>query len=166
MTESIQTPDLHYLRAALGWLELGNLREAAAELELVAPALANHPDVLEMRWQIEARAKRWETCLKLAEAIIKRAPASAIGWIHRSYALHEMQRTAEARDELKPVAGRFPEELTIPYNLACYECKLGNLTQAREWLGKVFSSGQQAEWKATAMADEDLKPLWAVISKL
>jgi len=36
-------------KAAQGWLELGNLAEASAELERLEPQLRTHPDVLELR---------------------------------------------------------------------------------------------------------------------
>jgi hypothetical protein len=44
--------DQHHLRAAEGWLELGDWRSANEELESVTAALRAHPDVLAMRWQV------------------------------------------------------------------------------------------------------------------
>src|SRR5438552_14861639 len=126
MADAIPQPDSHHLLAAQGWLELGNVVEAAAELKKISSALNLHPMVLEIRWQIHARAKQWSECVELAAAIIRADPTAAMGWIHRSYALHEMKRSTEARDGLLSVAALFPEELTISYNLACYECALGN----------------------------------------
>ena len=164
--EEVQLPDRRHILAAQGWLELGATAEASAELDQINPALVNHPEVLEIRWQIHGRAKRWNDCVMLASEMIKADPTMALGWIHRSYALHELRRTAEARDGLLSVIGIFPEELTIPYNLACYECTLGNLGKAREWLKKIFSTAQAARWKATALKDLDLKPLWQIIPKL
>ena len=49
-----------------------------------------------------------------------------------------MNRTLEAWDNLLPVAGKFPEVGTIPHNLACYACRLGNLEQAQSWLEKAM----------------------------
>ena len=46
--KALEPPDSHYVSAATGWLELGNSREAAAELEAVAPALGRHPAVLQI----------------------------------------------------------------------------------------------------------------------
>ena len=42
--------DLHHLRAAEGWLELGDWHSANEELENVTRELRAHPDVLAMRW--------------------------------------------------------------------------------------------------------------------
>ena len=43
----LEHPDVHHLRAAQGWLELGNHLEADKELDEIAPELRAHPDVLD-----------------------------------------------------------------------------------------------------------------------
>lgn len=43
----LEHPDVHHLRAAQGWLELGNHLEADKELERITPQLRAHPDVLD-----------------------------------------------------------------------------------------------------------------------
>ena len=53
---------------------------------------------------------------------------------------------------------RFPEEATIPFNLACYACQLGRLDEAREKLAKAV--GMEPAFKKTALEDEDLKAIW------
>src|ERR1019366_7815155 len=89
-------PDLHHLRAASGWLELGNPFEANEALEEITPRLRVHPDVLEIRWQIYSKEKKWEACVDMAVAVIKLAPEKHDGWIHQTFALHELKRTEEA----------------------------------------------------------------------
>jgi hypothetical protein len=46
LVKPLDLPDIHHLRAAQGWLELGNHLEANEELEKIAPALRAHPSVL------------------------------------------------------------------------------------------------------------------------
>ncbi len=46
------------------------------------------------------------------------------------------------------------------YNLACYECQLGNLKEAREWLKQAFNLGDAKQMKLAALDDPDLQPLW------
>src|SRR5260370_41444926 len=116
----LEHPDELHLKAAQGWIEPGSYLEANEQLEKIRPHLRAHPDVLELRWHIFAKAQRWDACVDLAGAIIKLDPNRPDAWIHRSFALHEMKRTQEAFDQLLPVADRFPEVWTIPYNLACY----------------------------------------------
>ena len=93
MIPALQPPASHHVQAAQGWLELGNPLEANEELEKVTPTLRVHPDVLEVRLQIYAQAKKWDVCVDLAESIVQQAPERVFGWVQRSFALHELKRT-------------------------------------------------------------------------
>ena len=158
--------DLHHLNAAEGWLGLGDWRSADDELAELTPELRAHPDVLEVRWQVHAVAKRWEACVQIATTLAELAPDRPSGWIHRSFALHELKRTQEALDNLLSVVARFPKDATMPYNLACYECQLGRLAEARRWLAAAFKLAGSAQTKSMALQDEDLRPLWEHIGEL
>ena len=156
----LEHPDSLHLQAAQGWLELGNHLEADAELEKITPQLRAHPMVLTVRWEIYAAAKKWEAALDIAAALIQLDPEDPMGWVHRSYALHELKRTTEARDNLLRVSDNFPLSATVRYNLACYECQLGRLEQAKNWLERAFQLGDARMMKLAALVDPDLEPLW------
>ena len=68
--------------------------------------------------------------------------------------------TAEAREGLLAVVERFPADATMHYNLACYECQLGNMPGAREWLERAFALDGSDAFKRMALDDPDLDPLW------
>ncbi len=159
----LQPPDNHHLSAAEGWLELGNSREALAELERITVAQQNRLEVLGTRWSITADLKLWDECVGIATRIVELAPKNVFGWIHRSYALHEMKRTQEARDLLLPAVRRFPKNETIPYNLACYECQLGNEAGARQWLKRAMVRSDPEGIRQQALEDPDLQSLWPEI---
>jgi tetratricopeptide (TPR) repeat protein len=149
----LEHPDSFHLQAAQGWLELGNDHEANEELEQITPELRSHPDVLEVRWHIYAHAKKWEVCVDLAGAIIKLVPEKPFGWIHRSFALHELKRTQEAFDLLMPVAKDFPKVWTITYNLACYCAQLGRLKECEQWFNKAMAIDEQTVRRAALVQD-------------
>lgn len=155
----LEPPDSHYWNAAQGWLGLGDWRAAAHELAQLGADQQQHPEVLMVRWAIEAAAGQWEASLDTASALIQVAPEQVFGWLHRSYALHELQRTPEARDNLLPVLERFPDDATLRYNLACYECQLGRLDLARQWLDRAFALDGAGQFKRLALTDPDLTPL-------
>lgn len=157
--------DIHHLNAAKGWLGLGSTSEAAEELEQINPRLQRHPDVLAVRWHLLATQKLWERALAVARDLVDADPMSAHGWIDQSFALHELNRTAEAREKLLIVVERFPDALTVPYNLACYCCQLGNETEARAWIHRAVQVGGRAEVQQMALGDADLRPLWGWIQK-
>src|SRR5438445_4948190 len=131
-------PDSHHLNAAIGWLELGNPAEAKVELAKISPAKQRHRDALAVVWRICAAEKNWAGSLKAARKRVQAEPDDASGWIHQSYSLHELKRTREALDLLRSAVEKFPGISTIPYNLACYACQLGDLEQARNWLAKAI----------------------------
>ena len=164
--KELEFHDRRHLEAAEGWLGLGNQIEAFEELEQISPQLRVHPDVLELRWQIYAKEKKWEACVNIARAIAKLAPSHPNGWFHLAYSLHELKRTKEARHVLIPIVDKFPKEYLMRYNLACYECQLGNLKEALRWLEKTIELADKNEVKLMALNDHDLEPLWANIGEI
>lgn len=155
----LESPDIHHLNAAEGWLGLGNAVEAQVELEKMAPASRNHPDVLRVQYHVHERTKDWERAAETGQVLCQIAQESPFGWIHLAYALHELKRTREAYDVLAPMVDRFPEEYVIRYNLACYSCQLGNLDEARAWLEKAISLAGPETIKQMALKDPDLEKL-------
>ena len=161
----LDLPDIHYLRAAEGWFELGDGGEALHELDSISPGEKNHPAVLELRFEILAKKGEWDACRDIAEVITKCAPANAGGWLHLAYATRRASGGTEqgAYDILHRVVEKFPNEPTIPYNLACYVCQLGRLSDARRWLKRAFAVGNVTQLKLMALSDRDLEPLWKEI---
>ena len=162
----LKPPDSHYLNGAVGWCELGNFAEARAELHRISAPNRDHPHVLAEEWRIYATEKHWLPALEVARRLIEVAPDIPAGWINQSYSLHELKLTQEARNQLAPVAEKFPVVSTIPYNLACYACQLGNLEEARQWLARTIQIRGKEEIKQMALADPDLQPMWDEIKKL
>ena len=160
----LEWPAPHHLNATLGWLMLGDVTEARAEFEKLSAASRERPQVRSVEWSLLARERRWEEAVVTAEAQLAATPDDPEPWIHRSYALHELQRTREAFDLLLPAAERFPKESTIPYNLACYTCQLDDLPGARRWFARALTFGkspvEMLDRLRAALQDADLQPLW------
>jgi tetratricopeptide (TPR) repeat protein len=157
--KKIKPPDSHHLKAAEGWLELGNHLEANEELENITASDRAHPDVLELRWQIYIEEEKWEASALIGGVIVELAPERHTGWIYRSFALHRMNQTQEAYDLLYPAAEKFPKIWTVPYNLACYAARLNRIDEAEIWLRKAMTIDQKLT-QTTAINDPDLEPLW------
>jgi tetratricopeptide (TPR) repeat protein len=166
--QTLGPPDTFFLSAAIGWYELGNLAEAKAELEQIAPAQQDHPDVLEAGWLIHARRQDWARALVIAERLVNVAPRRATGWLHRAYALrrHQDGSLQAAWDALLPAYPEFPKEPTIAYNLACYACQLNHLEEARQWFARAMRAGGKDKVKSMALNDPDLKSIWPEIRAL
>ncbi len=155
----LEPPDSMHLQAAHGWLELGNTNESKKELELIAASLRSHPDVLGLHWNIHENLGNWDQCVSIGRALVESAPEEAVGWIHRSFALHEMGRTREAYDELRPGLEIFEKEQLIWYNMACYACCLDEKVEARTLLNRAIELGGDAV-RTQALNDSDLRGVW------
>ena len=162
--------DVHLVRAAEGWLELGLPAEAETELAQLSPSAQAHPLVLQALWQLHAHQHRWALAHTVAEALVQTFPGDVNGWVHRAYAARRKEGGGlqAAWDALRPAVDLFPDETIVPYNLACYACQMGNLDAARHWLGRareVASKHKACEsLKQMALADSDLAPLREEIS--
>jgi len=151
--------DIMHMKAAEGWLELGNYLEADRELDEITPELRAHPDVLLKRCERYSRAKKWDSLLTIADAVVNMAPKREQAWIHRSFALHAMKRTQEAFNRLLPAVKMFPKSWLVRYNLACYCAQLGKIKDAEDWFKRAMALDEKAVMRI-ALDDPDLEPLW------
>jgi tetratricopeptide (TPR) repeat protein len=164
----IQPPDSHHLSAAIGWLGLGNWREANEELEKIARELRHHPHVGLVRYEIYAKGEKWDLADEIARELIQIRPQESQFWIWHAYTTRRRPGGGilQAREILGQAEQLMLKEPLIPYNLGCYECQLGNLPAAWQWLEKAFAIGDAEIFKALALADRDLEPLWAKIRQI
>jgi hypothetical protein len=81
-------------------------------LEEIAPLLRAHPHVIELRWQIYAMARHWHDAVEIGQALVRLVPDNPEG-LHRSYALHELKATGNARDLLLPAAAHLPHSKAV-----------------------------------------------------
>jgi tetratricopeptide (TPR) repeat protein len=163
---SLRHVDVMHLEAAQGWLELDNHLEAKAELDQIPPQFSRHPDVLELGWKIYAKAQRWDACLEIAEDLTDSSPRRTLNWLYLAASLSALKQPEEAYETLVDVVDDFPENVTIPYQLACYACEIGEIDEARKWLQDAFDGGDAKELRALALKDVALQPLWKHISNL
>jgi predicted Zn-dependent protease len=166
--QPLEPPDSHHLDAAIGWLGLGRADEARAELDLISAPRQQHPAVLDARWMICAHEKCWSEALEVARAELSAAPGRCSGWLHQAYALRRAPGGGlpQAWDALLPAAEKFPREPIVAYNLSCYACQLQQLDVARHWFRQAVKVGGKEAIRKMALADDDLKPLWAEIREL
>jgi predicted Zn-dependent protease len=168
MPPPLEFPESHYLLHAVGWLELGNLTEAKAELNQLNQELQSHPDVLEVRWAIYAEAEEWQEGLEAARTLMQVAPERASGWLHQAYALRRVAGGSleQAWQALLPASKKFPDVEIIAYNLSCYACQMNHLDAARTWFKRAFALGDKEQIRQRALKDDDLAALWPEIKDL
>lgn len=145
------------LLAAQGYCELKMYDDALAEVAALPAGAQHDPMVSEMRLVILMQARRWEEALAASLELCQLRPEATSGFIHAAFCLHEMGNTTAARRKLLEGPPSLIKEANYFYNLACYECVLGNLAEARRLLETSFS--MDAKYKEFAKTDPDLRTL-------
>ena len=145
------------LLAAQGYLELGMVEEALAELVSVSDELRDDPDIIELRLHILMQGRRWAEALSTAEELLRTTPNAVPGYIHGAFALHELGRTAEARDLLLKGPRNLRKDPTFHYNIGCYEAVLGNRESALQSLRESFALDET--YRDFARRDPDLEAI-------
>ncbi len=145
------------LLAAQGYSELSMFDDAIAELDSLPEDTAKDSAVVELRTVILMQAKRWKLALTTSRGLCRTEPEKTSGFIHAAFCLHELGRTAEARDILLAGPETLHAEPTFHYNLACYECALGHLDLARLHLEKSIELDKK--FRDFAKVDPDLAAL-------
>jgi len=163
--------DTYHLRAATGWLELGDYTSALSELENLRPSNSLHPEVLKLRWQIYSKAKKWNYAFTLAHGLTRLLPDEPEMFIWRSQAARQMEGGGLIRafELLLDAANKFPDEPSIRLHLACYCYALKRIPETKRWLRIMFEiaerKGTASHWSRHAFLAEDLKPLWAEVGR-
>ena len=145
------------LLAAQGYGELSMFDDALAELDTLPAEARDEPAAIEMRLGILMQARRWKNALTVSRALTRAWPDKNIGYIHTAFCLHELGQTEEARSILLEGPETLRTEPTYHYNLACYECRLGNVEMARAHLDRSFQLDKK--FRDFARTDPDLQAL-------
>lgn len=145
-------------QAAIGYLELGMHQDAWDALEEIPAEQRHLPEVLKIRLEIYRALKKYEGMATVAEHLTKVFPDDADYWISLAYAQRRYIDLEKAEKSLLEAQKRFPDEATIHFNLVCYACQLGRISETKERLKKSIEINP--EFKKMALEDEDLAPLW------
>lgn len=142
-------------RAACGYAELGMARESIAELDGIECRFQNRPEVLQMRLHHLMRRKNWTRALTVSRKLCRVAPDCGAGFLHAGFCLHELGKTAQAKEVLLRGPLALLKEPIYYYNMGCYEALLGNVKEARENLHTSFK--MDSTFRELAKKDPDLK---------
>ena len=74
----LEFADNRHLEAAVGWLELGNHLEAAAEIEKIELVEHGRPEVLEVRAKIHGLAGRFDEAVNVLNYLVALTPERRI----------------------------------------------------------------------------------------
>jgi Flp pilus assembly protein TadD len=147
------------LSHAQGYLGLGMVAEAAAELDQIPFQDADAAEVMAVRLAILHEQRDWKGVRLVARDLVQRAPAEAAVWITWAYATRRAESIEAAEKILLEAEKHHPEEPTIQFNLGCYACQRGDLETARRRVDRAVTL--DGKFAALAATDPDLEPLRA-----
>jgi tetratricopeptide (TPR) repeat protein len=146
-----------HLSYASGYLQLGMLREAAAELARIDRDLAGLPEVLRLKVDFFTIREDWHTVRRYTSQLVKLEPADVQAWVTLGYSTRRSVSIRAARRILLRAAALHPEEPVLKFNLACYAAQLGKLPEASLFLTTALALDPR--YQELALADPDLAPL-------
>ena len=147
------------LAHARGYLGLGMIKEASAELDLVPADQAGETSVLALRAVVLQEQAKWPALAGVANELVRRQPMEPGWWIAWAYATRRSRSLAAAEAILIEGERTHPNEAAIQFNLGCYACQRGNLIEARRRVERAVSL--DPAFRDAAGIDPDLEPLRA-----
>jgi predicted Zn-dependent protease len=145
------------LSHARGYLELGMVGEAAAELDRIPELTASEFDVRVLRALVLQEQKQWVRLVPIAAGLVREKPDDAGWWIMWAYATRRSSSLAAAEKILHEAETKHPQEATIQFNLGCYACLRGDLATARTRVDRAIALDEH--FRDAVDADPDLAPL-------
>jgi len=140
-----------------GYLELGMIEEAAAELEHIPPSADKDYDVRVLRALVLQEKKDWSKLEPIAASLARERPEEVGWWIMWAYAVRRAKSLIAAEKILKEAEANHPKEATIQFNLGCYACQRGDLAKARAYVDCAIALDEH--FQEAASTDLDLAPL-------
>ncbi len=149
--------ELRILTYAQGYLELSMFLDSLAELDTLPAAKSQLPEVLSVKLAIYQQSEQWDFMRSVAQKLVESIPDNPACLISLAYATRRTQSIAAARTILFKALEMHPEEALISYNLACYDCQLGDLPSAKIFLRVALRL--DPKMRKMAKEDPDLVPL-------
>ena len=156
--EGLPEPVRWRLQRCDGFLDLHMSARARAELDQIEGAHRDGTLYLCARLRLAFEEADWKAATETARTLTDRRPDEAEYVVQLAFATRRMDGLGPAQFILEEAQRKFPEVAVIAFNLACYECQAGRNARALEYLRRAFKL--DPHYRAMAMEDEDLKPLW------
>lgn len=150
--------------SADGYLDLQMYDEAREELQRLPVEYRKHCMYLWMMNRLSSETGDWETAARVSRSLCEMHPDRVDTWVSYAYAVRRHENILSAHTILLQAIERFDEDAIIPYNLACYECQLGNNEKAKKYLKRAISLDNS--YRTLALEDEDLETLKEEITHL
>lgn len=156
----LSTSDALVLRAAWGWLELGDFESAFEETADISPEYQNHPEVLRLRFDVYAKRKSFDACRETGVVLMEIAPAWAQSVLCYCRSVHWLGKSEEAYQLMSKHTTELPSNWEMVYDLACYAAMTERLAEAKQLLQSAYALVPDSSGlRAYALQDPDLESI-------
>lgn len=135
----LEEEEQRHVDAAQGFVDLGMLVDADAELDRIDPFCRHLPEVLEVKVQIYSALKKWELVQVVAKSLWESDPDEPKWVAIWADALRQSEAVESAKSILLDAVEHHPTCALLHYRLACYECLLGEIEVAKTRLGHALT---------------------------
>ncbi len=146
-----------------GYLELGLVSEAAAELGRIPAPHSDLLEVVSLRMSILHEQENWGELAGVAAEYVGRSPGDAAPWVMWAYATRRSVSLDAAERILLEAERQHPAEPTIQFNLGCYACLRGDLAEAQRRVDRAITLDPR--FAEAAANDPDLTALRSVAAR-
>ena len=158
-----ETSKARYLVAAEGYIDLEMYQEAQAELLSVDLGDQELEEGLVLQLCVFAGLHQWKQAHRLATSLAQQEPDNPQWAIWSASAACRLESVDAAKRILLRALVSHPDNANIHYNLSCYETRLQHFRRAQRHLARAIQLDPR--FKALAMDDVDLEPLWAKVTE-
>lgn len=106
----------------------------------------------------ESSLERWDLMEVAAKRMVEYDPDDAQWWVLWAQATSKAESIEAGRLILVNALERHAHDAGVCFNLACYECSLGNIERTKECLKRCFEI--DPSWKIVALEDERFEAMW------
>lgn len=147
------------IRAAQGYLEIGMVEDALRELESLPENEQMSNESLSVYVEIYRETREWARMENIAQLLCQTDKQNVKRWLDCAFARYHSESLESARATLLVATRRFPNEALVHFQLACCECQLGNIAEAKKHLNQ--SKKLCPICRVLALTDEgDLDLIW------
>jgi len=154
---TLEQPARRILDAAAGYCELGMFHEAASELATIGVSHRAAPESLALSIEIYCGLEEWELMRASAKRLGEVQPDNVQWIIAYAFACRRISSVATAKKILLQAIPQFPREPAIFFFLACYDCQLGRMESAKDYLDRAVQIDPTCI--SVALKNEDLQLL-------
>lgn len=152
------------LAAAEGYLTLKLPHDAWETLDEIDPEERGSLPVISIRLEILSSMQRWKEVSRIGREAISQFPQAGHLYLQTSYGVRRHENLTAAYLILSSGNHALSDNALFHFNMACYECQLGQQDSARLRLKQAIKLNRLC--KQMALDDPDLEPMWQMISSL